>query len=198
MEDNYNIVMVFATHQHELAIGVHVSPPSWIPIPPPSPHDPSRLYQSPGVGCQDSPSVGRSPIAAWGIRGLGEVISPSSLRVWISLGRGHGEAGNAGPHPNTLMSGFQILSFLAGFADRLMALRGQLLLVLITPPGGPERQKWQKEPMTSNSILPGGGEKPDGIGKKAVWQRGEFFFFLIFTFLTEGHIHFSLWEGRLS
>ena len=29
----YNIVMVFAIHQHELTIGIHVSPPSWTPLP---------------------------------------------------------------------------------------------------------------------------------------------------------------------
>ena len=198
MEDNYNIVMVFATHQHELALGVYVCPPSWIPIPPPSTPDPSRLFQSPGFGCQESPSVGRSPIAVWGIRGLGEVISPSSLRVWISLGRGHGEAGNTGPHPNTLMSGFQILAFLAGFADRLMALRGQLLLVLITPPGKPRKTEMAEG---TNDFK----QHTSRWRREARWNWEEgsvterrVFFFLIFTFLTEGHINFSLWEGRLS
>ena len=29
----YNIVMVFAIHQHELTIGIHMSPPSWTPLP---------------------------------------------------------------------------------------------------------------------------------------------------------------------
>ena len=29
LEDNYNIVMVFVIYQHELAIGIRVSPPSW-------------------------------------------------------------------------------------------------------------------------------------------------------------------------
>ena len=29
MDDNYNILMVFAIHQYESAIGIHVSPPSW-------------------------------------------------------------------------------------------------------------------------------------------------------------------------
>ena len=53
----YNIVMVFAIHQHELAIGVHVSLPPPIlnpPIPPPSSPHPSRLSQSTGFGCPAS------------------------------------------------------------------------------------------------------------------------------------------------
>ena len=28
LEDNYNIVMISAIHQHESAIGLHMSPPS--------------------------------------------------------------------------------------------------------------------------------------------------------------------------
>ena len=35
--------MGFAIHQYESAIGIHVSPPSWIPLTPPSPPYPSRL-----------------------------------------------------------------------------------------------------------------------------------------------------------
>ena len=37
--------MVFAIHQYELAIGIHISPPSLSPFPPPS-----RLSQSTGLG----------------------------------------------------------------------------------------------------------------------------------------------------
>ena len=33
--------------QHESAIGIHISPPSWTSLPPPSPSCPSRLIQSP-------------------------------------------------------------------------------------------------------------------------------------------------------
>ena len=40
--------MVFAVHQHEPAMGVHVSPPSWTPLPSPSPPHPSSLSQSTG------------------------------------------------------------------------------------------------------------------------------------------------------
>ena len=29
--------MIFAIHQHESAIGMHMSPSSWMPLPPPSP-----------------------------------------------------------------------------------------------------------------------------------------------------------------
>ena len=43
--------MVFAIHQHESAMGIHVSPPSWNSCPPPSPLYPSRLSQSTGFGC---------------------------------------------------------------------------------------------------------------------------------------------------
>ena len=54
MEDNYNIVVGFAIHQHESAMGVHVSPPSWALVPPPSSPCPSRLPQSTGSGCPAS------------------------------------------------------------------------------------------------------------------------------------------------
>ena len=47
LEDNYlTIVMVFATHQHELAIGIHMSLPSWTPIPSSTPSHPSKLSES--------------------------------------------------------------------------------------------------------------------------------------------------------
>ena len=49
--DNYNIVTVFAIHQYEWATDIHVSPPSWMPLPSPSPPYPSRLSQSTGCGC---------------------------------------------------------------------------------------------------------------------------------------------------
>ena len=39
-------MIVFVIHQHELALGIHVSPPSWTLLPPPSPSYPSRLSQS--------------------------------------------------------------------------------------------------------------------------------------------------------
>ena len=39
--------MVSAIHQHELAIGIHVSPPSGTTLPHPSPPPPSRLSQIP-------------------------------------------------------------------------------------------------------------------------------------------------------
>ena len=41
LEDSYNIVIVFAMHQCELAIGVHVSPPILNFLPRPSPPDSS-------------------------------------------------------------------------------------------------------------------------------------------------------------
>ena len=41
-----NIVLVFAVHQHESAIGTHMSSPSWNSLPQPTPPHPSRLSQS--------------------------------------------------------------------------------------------------------------------------------------------------------
>ena len=43
--------MVSAIHQYELAIGLCVAPPSWTPLPPPTPTHPARLSQSPNFGC---------------------------------------------------------------------------------------------------------------------------------------------------
>ena len=39
----YNFVLVSAIHQHESAIGIHPSPPSWNSFPHPTPFYPSRL-----------------------------------------------------------------------------------------------------------------------------------------------------------
>ena len=39
-------MLLSATHQHESAIGTHMSPPSWTSLPPPTPSHPSRLSQS--------------------------------------------------------------------------------------------------------------------------------------------------------
>ena len=45
----YNILMVSAIHQHESATSIHMSPPSWTSLPLPTPSQPSRLSQSPGL-----------------------------------------------------------------------------------------------------------------------------------------------------
>ena len=45
----YNIGLISVTHQHELPIGVHMSPPSWICLPPPILLHPSRLLQNPSL-----------------------------------------------------------------------------------------------------------------------------------------------------
>ena len=46
--------MVFAIHHHGSATGIHVLPPSWTPLQPPSPPYPSGLPQSMGLGCPAS------------------------------------------------------------------------------------------------------------------------------------------------
>ena len=40
-------MLASAIPQHELAIGIHISPPFWTSLPPPFPSHPSRLIQSP-------------------------------------------------------------------------------------------------------------------------------------------------------
>ena len=45
----HNVVLASAIHQHESAMGIHVSPPSFTSLPPPLPSHPSRLLQSPGL-----------------------------------------------------------------------------------------------------------------------------------------------------
>ena len=43
----YSVGLISVIQQHELAIGVHMSPPSWISFPPLTLSHPSRLFQSP-------------------------------------------------------------------------------------------------------------------------------------------------------
>ena len=43
-------MLVSAICHHESATGIHISPPSWVSFPPPSPSHPSRLSLSPGLG----------------------------------------------------------------------------------------------------------------------------------------------------
>ena len=45
----YNIGLISVIHQHELTIGVHMSPPSWISLLPPTCSWPSRLLQTPSL-----------------------------------------------------------------------------------------------------------------------------------------------------
>ena len=45
----YNIGLISVIHQHELTIGIRISPPSWISLPPPAHSHPSRLLQSPSL-----------------------------------------------------------------------------------------------------------------------------------------------------
>ena len=46
---SFNIGLISAIHQHELAMGVHVSPPSLICLLSPTLTHPSRLLQSPSL-----------------------------------------------------------------------------------------------------------------------------------------------------
>ena len=41
----YIVVLIYAIHQHESAIDIHMSPPSWASVPPPTLSYPSRLSQ---------------------------------------------------------------------------------------------------------------------------------------------------------
>ena len=41
-----NIVLVSAKHQHESAVSIHVSPPSWTSLPSPAPFHPCRMLES--------------------------------------------------------------------------------------------------------------------------------------------------------
>ena len=41
--------LISVIYQHELSIGVHMSPPSWTSVPPPTLSHPSRLFQSPSL-----------------------------------------------------------------------------------------------------------------------------------------------------
>ena len=45
----YRILLFSVKHQHESAIGIHMSPPSWTSLPSPSTSHPSKLIQSPGL-----------------------------------------------------------------------------------------------------------------------------------------------------
>ena len=44
-------MLVSAIQQYESAIGIHMSPPSWTSLPPPTPSHPSRLSQNTGLSC---------------------------------------------------------------------------------------------------------------------------------------------------
>ena len=50
----HNIVLASTIHQHESVTGIHVSPPSSISLPPPTPSHPSKLLRSPRFEFLDS------------------------------------------------------------------------------------------------------------------------------------------------
>ena len=49
----YNIDLISVIHQHELTIGVHTSPHSWVSLPPPAHSYPFRLLQSPSFSSRN-------------------------------------------------------------------------------------------------------------------------------------------------
>ena len=55
--------MVSAIHQHELTIGIHMSPPSWTSLLLPSPFHPSRLSKNTSFGFPESYS--KFPLAIY-------------------------------------------------------------------------------------------------------------------------------------
>ena len=73
--------MVSAVHQHDSAIGIHMSPPSWTYLPPPSPSHPSRLSQSTDFGIPMSYS--KFPLAISFTYGN---VSVDSLEKTVMLG----------------------------------------------------------------------------------------------------------------
>ena len=52
----YRILLFSIKFQHESAIGIHMSPPSWASLPSPSPFHPSKLIPA-KVGGQETPGV---------------------------------------------------------------------------------------------------------------------------------------------
>ena len=73
----YNISLISVMHQHELTIGVHMSSPSWISLPPLSLSHPSRLLRSPNL------SFHWLSIRAGGERGP-RMISLSTILWWAN------------------------------------------------------------------------------------------------------------------
>ena len=57
----YNSALASAIHQHESAISIHMSPPSWTSLLPPTPSHPSRLSQS--TRCELPVSYNKFPLA---------------------------------------------------------------------------------------------------------------------------------------
>ena len=51
-------MLVSVTHQHESAVGIHMSPPSWISLPPSTPSHPSRLSPAEPSGKHKNTGVG--------------------------------------------------------------------------------------------------------------------------------------------
>ena len=81
----YNIVVVSAMKQHESATGTHMSPPSWSPLPPPTPSHPSRLSHS--TGFELPASYSKSPLVIYFT--YGDVYVPMLLSICPSLSSPH-------------------------------------------------------------------------------------------------------------
>ena len=93
----YNVVFVSAKPQHESAIGIPMSPPSWTCLPAPSPSHHSRLSQSPRLSSCVLHQIPTGWLAyAWQCICFSASLSihpslsflpcvrKSALRVWVS------------------------------------------------------------------------------------------------------------------
>ena len=77
----YNIALVSAVRQHELATGIHMSPPSWTSLPSPTPSHPSRFNRALGW----APCVThKSPLAII-LHRVMYMFPFYSLNLWCSL-----------------------------------------------------------------------------------------------------------------
>ena len=73
-------MLVYAIHQHESAIGIYISPPSWTSLPPTTPSHPSKLSQSTRFGLPVSYS--KFPLANYFT--YGKVYVPMLLSQFVS------------------------------------------------------------------------------------------------------------------
>ena len=71
--------MVYSIHRHEMAIGIHMSPPSYPPPPPPFHFHPSRLSENPAF--EFAASYSKLPLAIYFTYGNLYYLKTSILSV---------------------------------------------------------------------------------------------------------------------